>query len=174
MSKQVVALIIPLEASKEKVYMPSELKKAREHLGRAQGTGNAKGTVKPKAPEGSRGAEKPKGSPKPESSKKGAGKADISKRGGHKPPSKNYKTAVSGEKSNAVDNFLKLTNVATGKVRKMKMDSAHKAKFDHKGNCTSVIMNGKKYPVQNHLVTLPKGVYRYSGMTSVAKLVGKL
>lgn len=154
------------------VHMPTELRKARHHLGQAQGTGNAKGTVPPREPEGNGDRTIPRGAPKPESVKTGQQK-DISKRGGHKPPHSDYKTGVSGMESDAVDNYLVLTNVETGKNRNLRLGSAHKAKFDHSGNLVRVTIDGKKYPVQNHLVKLPRGVYRFSGMHSVAAKVGK-
>jgi len=172
-----IALVIPLDKEQtqdETISMPTELLKAREHLGRAKGTGNAKGTIAPRDPEKNRKPKMPKGSPKPEKSDTGQQKR-IPKLEGHKPPYDKYKTKVSGEKSDAVDNYLKLTNTTTGKVRKVNISagSANKAKFNNSGNLVSVTVDGTKYPCANHLVKLPSGVYRYSGMVSVAaKVVG--
>lgn len=171
-----IALVIPIgeeQTHDETIFMPTELSKAREHLGRVKGTGNAKGTIPPREPQGSRGSKAPKGAPKPEKSNTGQKDKEISKRGGHKPPYDKYKTKVSGEESDAVDNYLKLTNTSTGKVRKVNISagSKNKAKFNNSGNLVSVTIDGTKYPCANHLVRLPSGVYRYSGMTNVAKKV---
>ena len=167
-------LIIPIERSvvSAKLQSATKLKKAKEHLGKVRKT-KAKNTVGPRAPaDGSNPAgTQRQGSSKPESSKQVGGGADMSKRGGNKPPYDKYKTGVSGETSSAVDNYLKLQNVKTGKTKTLKLGSAHKARFDHSGNCIRITFDGKRYPVQNHLVHLPKGVYRYSGMVSAAAKV---
>lgn len=179
---------------KSVVLMPTEMLKA-EHLGKvgstqshlnkvsssvatvlgaAEGTGNAKGTVGPKEPTGGSKGKKPEGSPKAESSKKGGSPSRVKgRKPGDKPPYKNYKATASGSASSAASNYLKMTSEKDGKARFLKLGSVHRAKFDHAGNCIRVTVDGTRYPVQNHLVKLPSGVYRIDGMVTVAdKVVG--
>ena len=148
------------------VRVPSELLKAREHLGRARGTGNAKGTVGPKEPSGGK-ASKPRKVPVPENSKVGSDHKEISKRGGHKPPSSSYATKVSGSESSASNNLI-LRNTDTGKKRTISIGAgtANRASFNHAGNLIKLTIDGKSYPCANHLVTLPTGVYRYAGLST--------
>jgi hypothetical protein len=160
--------LIEVDAPKSGVLMPSEILKAREHLGRAQGTGNAKGTVAPKAPTGGKKGKVPKGAPIPESSKEGGSNKEISKRGGHKAPYSSYGTKVSGMGSSAAQNYLKLRNTETGKIKWVNISAgtANKAKFNNRGNLISVTIDGNKYPCANHLVTLPQATYAYAGLRS--------
>lgn len=144
-----------------------------EHKGAVKGKGNAKGTIGPKEPTGG-GKTKPEGAPKAESSKKGSTPSRVKgRKPGDKPPYKNYRATASGSKSSAASNYLKMTSEKTGKPRFLKLGSLHRAKFDHAGNCIQVTVDGKRYPVQNHLVKLPTGVYHIDGMISIAnKVIG--
>lgn len=182
------------KTEKSIVYMPTEMLKGEhlgkvgstqghlnkvgsstpEHKGSVKGKGNAKGTTPPQKPTGGGTADKPKGAPKAESSKKGGTPSRVKgRKPGDKPPYKNYKATASGSASSAADNYLKMTSVKDGKARFLKLGSIHRAKFDHAGNCIRVTVDGKRYPVQNHLVKLPSGVYRIDGMVSiVGKVVG--
>lgn len=142
-----------------------------EHKGAVKGKGNAKGTVGPRKPEGG-GKTKPEGAPKAESSKKGGSPSRVKgRKPGDKPPYKNYKATASGSASSAASNYLKMTSEKDGKARFLKLGSVHRAKFDHAGNCIRVTVDSKRYPVQNHLVKLPSGVYRIDGMVTVANRV---
>ena len=174
MDKSSNGLIVKIKSKrkgvmKSKVFMPTEILKA-EGLSKPQGTSNAPNTVT--GGPGKAGSGGKLGAGAPESSKKKVDKR-VPGRKTVSPPSKPGRNKVSGEESNAANNILKLTNVKTGKVRSLKLGTIHKAKFDMVGNLISVQMDSKSYPVQNHLVRLPKGVYQYSGMVSVAaKVVG--
>ena len=153
------------------VMLPTELLKGGKPPSRLQGTGNAKGTVAPRDPEGSRGAEKPKGAPKAESSKRGGDPRRLTGRKPNIPPYFEKNIQVSGSQSSAAGNYLKMESANDGKTYFLHLKTKHTAKFDHKGNITRVVIDGKKYPVQNHLVKIPSGIYRIAGMVSVANLV---
>jgi len=80
---------------------------------------------------------------------------------------------VSGSESSAADNYLKLVAVDTGKAYFLKLGTKHKAKFNHSGNIIKITIDGKRYPIQNHLVKVPSGVFKIAGMVTVAnKVVG--
>ena len=187
--KKSMGLTIPIRkkkalTSEEVVHMPSELQKAKhlgsvgrkgpEHKGKVQGAKNPPNTVPPREPTGGSKGEGRKGAPVPESSKKGSDKPRVPGRKPVRPPYLEKNISVSGMKSDAVDNYLNMTDKKTGEGFSLKLGSAHRAEFDHTNNLVGIVIDGKRYPVQNHLVKLPSGVYKIAGMVSVAnKVIGQ-
>lgn len=196
-------LVISMENARKKekksisndvVLMPTELLKAQhlldkvgstqnhlnkvgskrpEHKGKVQCAKNAKGTIPPREPEGSRGAKPSKGALSPESSKKGSSQKRVSGRKSVKPPYKGEVWIVSGMVSDAASNYLVVTSKDSNKTRHLKLGTKHKAEFDHAGNIIKIKVDAKSYPVQNHLVRVPSGVFNIAGSPSVVgKVVG--
>jgi len=169
------------KTEKSIVLMPTEMLKAKhlnkvgsrilEHKGKVKSTGNARGTVAPKEPQGSRGSKPSKGASHPESSKTGGSPSRVSGRKAVKPPYKGEVWRVGGMRSDASGNHVILTSKDGKKTGYLKLGTKHKAEFDHAGNIIRIKVDAKSYPVQNHLVKVPRGVFKIAGSPSVANTV---